>query len=387
MKKSLVLFSALFVLLSINALGQSSKYGWLHKESWAFGFGLSYPRYISTSSIAGDYGNIGGFISIQKNYTEHLGLRFEANYDHMTVKNPGDPNKESNEIISGNFDLLYYLVPCEPVSPYMGIGFGGEAFNPKSLPKIQDQHSWGFAYQFNLRFGSEWKVGENWRLKTELSYSTSASKFLDASYGTGAPGNLIGGAMGSQGDSYLLFDVGLVYYFHFGDKSNICEIYEGLNKVDYDKIEDIIKKYQTQPTEVDYTRIEDIVKKYQNTSSGSGMNALQENWVLIGINFDFNKATIRPESIPILYNAAEILLKNPDVKVEIQGHTDNIGSDNYNQKLSLRRAESVRNFLVAKGIASNRLTTVGMGETKPIMDNKTEQGRGLNRRIEFKIVK
>jgi OOP family OmpA-OmpF porin len=80
-------------------------------------------------------------------------------------------------------------------------------------------------------------------------------------------------------------------------------------------------------------------------------------------------------------------LKNPDVKVEIQGHTDNIGSDNYNQKLSSLRAETVKNFLIAKGVAANRLTTVGFGKTKMIMDNKTEQGRGLNRRIELKIIK
>ena len=80
-------------------------------------------------------------------------------------------------------------------------------------------------------------------------------------------------------------------------------------------------------------------------------------------------------------------MKNPDVKVEIQGHTDNIGSDNYNQKLSSLRAETVKNFLIAKGVAANRLTTVGFGKTKMIMDNKTEQGRGLNRRIELKIIK
>ena len=80
-------------------------------------------------------------------------------------------------------------------------------------------------------------------------------------------------------------------------------------------------------------------------------------------------------------------MKNPDVKVEIQGHTDNIGSDRYNQKLSLQRAETVKNFLIAKGVAADRLTTVGYGKTKMIMDNKTEQGRGLNRRIELKIIK
>jgi OOP family OmpA-OmpF porin len=80
-------------------------------------------------------------------------------------------------------------------------------------------------------------------------------------------------------------------------------------------------------------------------------------------------------------------LKNPDVKIEIQGHTDNIGSDKHNQILSLQRAETVKYYLIAKGVAANRLTTVGYGKTRPIADNKTEQGRGINRRIELKIIK
>ena len=185
----------------------------------------------------------------------------------------------------------------------------------------------------------------------------------------------------------MTLDLGVIYYFNYGEKSHLCEIYEGINaKVDYDKVEEIVKRYQVQPVDVDYNRIEDIVKKYKSIGTSTG-NEPQENWVLIGINFDFNKATIKPESIPILYNTAEILLKNPDVKVEIQGYTDNIGSEKYNQKLSMRRAQSVKNFLVAKGVAADRLTTVGFGKTKEIMDNNTKQGRGLNRRIELKIIK
>ena len=74
------------------------------------------------------------------------------------------------------------------------------------------------------------------------------------------------------------------------------------------------------------------------------------------------------------------------MRVEIQGHTDNVGSERYNQTLSERRARTDLNYLVARGINANRLQTIGYGETKPIADNSTPAGRAMNRRIEFKIL-
>jgi len=381
MKKPLVLASLLFILLSNNIFGQSTKYGWLHQDSWNLGFGFTYPRYVSTNLNGEDIGNYGFFLSIQRNFTEHMGFRLQGNYLH--IKDKYSANTTSiiqSDILLGSLGLLYYFIPCEPVSPYAGFGAAGVDYKVKNSPVLLNKYK--LDYELNGFMGVEWKIGENWKLKTELGYHTAASGHFDGVYGT-----IAGGTLGGRGDTYMTFDLGVLYYFGYGEKSHICEIYDGIiAKVDYDKIEEIVKRYQVQPADVDYSRIEDIVKKYKSIGTSTG-NEPQENWVLIGINFDFNKATIKPESIPILYNTAEILLKNPEVKVEIQGHTDNIGSDRYNQKLSLQRAETVKNFLVAKGVAADRLTTVGFGKTKMIMDNKTEQGRGLNRRIELKIIK
>jgi outer membrane protein OmpA-like peptidoglycan-associated protein len=105
--------------------------------------------------------------------------------------------------------------------------------------------------------------------------------------------------------------------------------------------------------------------------------------VLRGINFEFNKATLTSDSEWILAMAYNALIANPDVQIEISGHTDNVGSDAYNQTLSLKRAQSVKNWLVKKGIASNRMKTVGKGENEPMASNETEEGRAENRRIEF----
>jgi len=107
-------------------------------------------------------------------------------------------------------------------------------------------------------------------------------------------------------------------------------------------------------------------------------------WVLnADYLFDFDKATIRPEYYKYLDDVVTVINNNPNLDVEIQGHTCSIGTEAYNQGLSERRARSVKKYLVSKGIAASRLTTVGFGETKPAVSNATREGRAKNRRVEF----
>ena len=104
-----------------------------------------------------------------------------------------------------------------------------------------------------------------------------------------------------------------------------------------------------------------------------------------GIQFETNKAIIKPVSFPILDQIAQTFIDNPTWLVEVQGHTDNVGKADYNQNLSERRANSVRDYLVGKGVPAEKLTAKGYGLTKPIADNKTADGRKQNRRVEFVI--
>ncbi|HVT86555.1 MAG TPA: OmpA family protein [Chitinophagaceae bacterium] len=107
--------------------------------------------------------------------------------------------------------------------------------------------------------------------------------------------------------------------------------------------------------------------------------------VLNNIFFDVNKYDLKPESQVELDKLVQLLNDNPTLKVEISGHTDNVGSPADNLILSNNRAKSVVNYLVSKGIDSNRLSYKGYGETKPVAENKTEEGRALNRRTEMKV--
>jgi outer membrane protein OmpA-like peptidoglycan-associated protein len=105
------------------------------------------------------------------------------------------------------------------------------------------------------------------------------------------------------------------------------------------------------------------------------------------IHFEFNKANIRPISFPILDDVVELLKKNPQIKkIEIGGHCDWIGGDEYNLRLSQKRAEAVVKYLVSKGIDPSRLVAKGYGEGNPIADNNTTEGRAKNRRVEFTVL-
>lgn len=108
--------------------------------------------------------------------------------------------------------------------------------------------------------------------------------------------------------------------------------------------------------------------------------------VLYGVNFEFDRWALTTNAKTLLDLVVTALQKRPDITVEVAGHTDAKGSDSYNQKLSDKRAASVMGYLVEKGIAAERITAVGYGESQPVADNATDEGRELNRRVEMKVL-
>ena len=127
---------------------------------------------------------------------------------------------------------------------------------------------------------------------------------------------------------------------------------------------------------------------YQEIIKEIGLKSLEvgSKVVLKNIFFDYNKSSIKSSSLPELERLVELLITEMGVKIEISGHTDNIGSGSYNQKLSEERAKSVVDFLVELGISPERLKYAGYGFDRPIADNSTEEGRKQNRRTEFSII-
>ena len=184
---------------------------------------------------------------------------------------------------------------------------------------------------------------------------------------------------------------------------------EGLNDGDE------VKKYKTDPlkTDTDADGLfdgEEVIKHKtdplkKDTDGGTvddlteltrGTNPVDPNddvvkigvpIVLEGVTFETNKADITPESSQVLRSALKTLTTYPEIQVEISGHSDNVGSKNSNTKLSQRRADSVRNWLIERGIDAGRIVTKGYGPEAPIVPNDTPENKRKNRRIEFKRIK
>lgn len=128
--------------------------------------------------------------------------------------------------------------------------------------------------------------------------------------------------------------------------------------------------------------VPDDQDKCPNTPKGAKVDE-RGCWVLENVQFDFDKAVIKPQYQPIIDEAAEVLKKNPEVKVRVDGHTDSDGPEAYNQKLSERRATAVRQALIGKGIAAERITMKGFGESQPRVPNTTPENKYKNRRVEL----
>lgn len=365
------------LLLLIITSVSGNAFPQLAEDSWSFGFGGTYPRFMAVWSKAySGTQNYGAYLSLKRNFSENVALRLLTNYNYMEViyDFPTGEVTESVTLGSASLDLLYYLSPCDPVSPYIGAGLAGIYFKPKNAfePKLNDDF---LEYQMNLRAGVEWKISSKWRIVTEAGYFTPSTNKLDGENDT----HEHKGLFGTNCDTYMNFNLGFLYYFSEGSPSNKCDLYSGVtigspmtNQLTLQDIEKIVK--ENLPKE---TVKEVVVERPVQTA--------ESNWVLVGVNFEFDSANLTKESFPILLNAIQVLTQHPDIHVEITGYTDNIGSEKYNLMLSERRAKVVKTYLAANGIREYRLDAKGLGEANPIADNNTLEGRTLNRRIEFKI--
>lgn len=144
------------------------------------------------------------------------------------------------------------------------------------------------------------------------------------------------------------------------------------------------------PADADGDGVLDTADRCLDTPRGTAVDATgctrKGSITLQGVNFETNAATLTADSRPLLDSVASDLKKYPRLKVEVQGHTDNVGADAYNLGLSQRRAAAVREYLVGQGVGAQQLSSKGYGEAQPVADNSTPAGRKENRRVVLSVV-
>ncbi|MFZ1519500.1 MAG: OmpA family protein [Ignavibacteriaceae bacterium] len=357
-KKILVLFVVLF---------NAALFPQAFESKWGVGVGGIYPRFFSVTGtgFSGNE-NYGAYFSVERYFNEQVSLRSLFNFTHLnSVYTPITGGAQEDHTLNQfavNLDVLYKFLPCRLVSPYVLFGLGATNFtNDNSYnPDVDDTF---FGYQFNLGAGIEWGFNEDLALKTEAVYRTASNNKIDGNERLNENSK---GLFGGNADTYATFDLGIVWYFSKDNRSDICDkCPEGYREVlirDTVYIEKIVEK-----------RLVDTIKVINKTP------------YLFGVNFAFDKYELNTESYAVLERAVETLKQNPDMDIVISGFTDNKGSNEYNQKLSEDRVNTVFNYLVSNGISPNRILKNWFGEEKPVKENNSDINRAFNRRVEIKI--
>ena len=363
-------------LLILLVLLSSASFSQTYLNGWGIGFGVSSPRMFG--DVSSEYFNFGGHLSINRYFDQFSSVRVKLDYLSFTSSSVISTSAPSTKSYNIGFDYLYGISVCYPVKIYLGTGVSLLVFNVKHAQAPARNGLQSGEIGINFIGGAKYSINREWDLHAEFAFHQTSTDRFDGVYA--ANGGLFGGTL----DSYITSELGFIYYFQRGPETNFCDLPQGITNVynqapatvvDYDKIRCMIDTSKADLIAKTDKRIGDLLgaRNEKNTPCGA---------VLIGINFSVDKAEIKPENYSILAQDASVLISNPDMKVEIAGYADIDGTDEANIILSEKRAESVKNYLVAKGVDPSRLIAKGYGEGFPISENKF-----FNRRVDFKLIK
>jgi len=315
------------------------------------------PGAITLSPMIGGYVFEGNQdLDNEPSYGIGLGYHFNRNWAVEAVLNYIDTELDDGRDVDtylGHIDFLYHFMPSERFVPYIAAGVGAIIF---------DVDSYGSDPDLSLNYGAGLKyfLTDNIALRGDVRHVYTYEPT----------------------QSNLLYTVGLTFLFG-GQKEEVRA--EAPKPVEMPKpkpVEAPKPKVVEPPKDSDGDGVPDSIDRCPNTPKGATVNEVG-CWVCKGLNFDFDKWDIKPQYYACLKSQVDLLKRRSDLKVEIQGHTDNYGSQKYNQVLSEKRAMAVMNYLVSKGIAKDRLSIKGFGFSDPVDTNKTEEGRAKNRRVQF----
>ena len=336
------------------------------------------------------------------NFTKYLGV--EA-YGHWVPTDATYYSDEKVNVIGYGIEALFNILPDGPLVPFVAVGVGGIHYSQA----IRD--TTGFEGDFDngirdkvtgdIGGGLKYFLTENWALRADARYVVPINYKFDSDSMT----------------NNLLATVGLTFAFG-GEKpappppppppapvvldSDNDGVPDNLDKCpgtpagvavdkdgcpldsDNDGVYDYLDKCPGTPAgvKVDQDGCPPPVVQEVKPQPRVEKEIIEKGRTTLKVLFDTNKSVIKKGYFADADALADVMKQYPDLNVTIEGHTDNVGKDAYNKKLSQRRADAVKAYLVKKGIDANRLTAIGYGEERPIADNATKAGKAENRRVE-----
>ncbi|MBI4634271.1 MAG: outer membrane beta-barrel domain-containing protein [Deltaproteobacteria bacterium] len=334
------------------------------------------------------YGLRGGY-----QFTKNWGVEGFLNY--IPTENESLAGKPDVDVYGYGIEGLYHFLPESRLVPFLAVGVGGMRYDGSD--GVEDRNKLAVDYGAGLKFF----LTENLALRADVRH---VLPFNDRYHN-------------------LLYTVGLTFSFGGEKKSVVASRaaepaapIEVVRDSDGDGVPDTLDKCPGTPAGVkvdkdgcpldsDRDGVLNYLDKCPDTPKGTAVDAdgcplamametraaaaavetaiLEKGRVTLNVEFDFNKALIKKQYDETIGNLAAVMKKYQDLKITIEGHTDNIGGATYNQKLSERRANAVKKYLVEKfGIEASRLSAKGYGLTKPVASNATKEGRQKNRRVE-----
>ena len=335
--------------------------------------------------------------SLGYDISERWGIEGSLNLNRLNPKSKTGGANVNGYL--GRLDALYYFLPKQKFVPYLAMGIGGMSlYEPGSdnNSELIGNYGLGMKYFFNdkIAFRADARhviasrseaghVENNFLYTIGVSFLFGGEKEVEV---MPAP------QKDSDGDGVP-------------DYQDQCPNTPAGVKVDgrgcpLDSDKDGVPDYQDQcpntpagikvdskgcPPDSDGDGVLDYLDQCPNTPKGAVVDQ-RGCWVLKGLNFDTATADIKPAYFIILDDIISVLEKNPSLKIEIVGHTDNVGSADYNENLSLKRAQAVMDYIVTKGIAQDRLSAKGFGFSNPAASNETPEGRAENRWVELKPI-
>ena len=288
----------------------------------------------------------------------------------------GGSGYEKTKTLAGDVRFQYRVIKLEQMIPFVYAGVG--------VAKNMHTSDSNFMPIIPVGIGAQTPLGDNLMVQISGGYNLVLSDDLD---GVARTDSNLNRFTNGKHDGFFEIMVGLSY--GTTKKSKPVEPVERVI---------VLSKTITEPPKtvvVEKVIVEEKVDDPRLTRSEAEQlvadavaEALKERGksiVLHGITFETNKAQIRPESLAILEIVRETMAANPEVNVIITGHTDSVGSAEYNLRLSLDRAQAVKDWLIRNNISASRMKVVGKGEAEPTATNATAEGRAQNRRVEFMV--